>query len=127
VNSLVIARLEEKAKTFAARIVKSVEVGKNTNCFTLRAEGPDVDFKLPSSTDVTSIGRHFLIRSFSMPKVKRHYTVCTCMQKEIYEELCNSIRQFKAGEKIIFNSAVLQENWKNDRSEVVCSIKNYNK
>jgi hypothetical protein len=79
VNSLVIARLEEKAKTFAARIVKSVEVGHNTNCFTLRAEGPDVDFKLPSSTDVTAIGRHFLIRSFSLAKVKRHYTICTSM------------------------------------------------
>lgn len=41
-NSLVIARLEEKAKTFAARIVTSGEVGRNTNCFMLRAEGPEV-------------------------------------------------------------------------------------
>lgn len=44
VNSLVIARLEERAKTFAARIVASSEVGRNTNCFTLRAEGLDVKF-----------------------------------------------------------------------------------
>ena len=42
VNSLAIARLEEKAKSFAARIVSSSEVGKNTNCFTFRAEGPEI-------------------------------------------------------------------------------------
>ena len=36
------------------------------------------------------------------------------------------MRQFKSGEKIVFNSAVLQENWKTDRSEVICTIKNYN-
>ncbi|CDW78413.1 cytochrome b5-like heme steroid binding domain containing protein [Stylonychia lemnae] len=127
VNTLVIARLEEKAKTFAARIVTSTEVGRNTNTFTLKAEGPEVHFKLPSSTDVTAIGRHFLIRSFSNSKVKRHYTVCTCMKKEIYDELCNALRQFQAGERILFNNAVLQENWNSDKSEVVCTVKNYNK
>lgn len=91
VNSLVIARLEEKAKTFAARIEASTEVGKNTNCFTFRAEGPEVSFQLPASTDVTAIGRHFLVRSFTNPRVSRHYTVCTSMKKEIYEELCGAV------------------------------------
>lgn len=126
VNSLVIARLEEKASSFATRIVSSTEVGKNTNCITLKAEGPDVSFRLPSSIDVTAIGRHFLIRSFSMPRVKRHYTVCTSMQKELYEELVNAINLFKRGERVTFNDSKLPENWQKS-GEIVCTVKNYNK
>eukprot|EP00347_Sterkiella_histriomuscorum_P024123 403332230 len=126
-NSLVIARLEEKAKSFAARIVSSSEVGKNTNCFHFRAEGPEITFSLPASTDVTAIGRHFLIRSFTNSKVKRHYTVCTSMKKEIYDELCGAIQQFKRGEKVVFNDSVLQENWTNKNAEIVCTVKNYNR
>ena len=126
VNSLVIARLEEKAHSFATRIVNSSEVGKNTNCITLRAEGPDVNFRLPSSIDVTAIGRHFLIRSFAMPKVKRHYTVCTSMQKELYEELNNAINLFKRGDRVVFNDSKLPENWTKN-GEIVCTVKNYSK
>lgn len=53
--------------------------------------------------------------------------MCTCMKKDIYDEYCNALRQFKRGEKIIFNSAVLQENNNSDKAEIVCTVKNYNK
>lgn len=71
VNSLVVGRLEDKAKEFSARISSSSEVNAVTTCFTLRNEGHDVKFKMPPSYDIGSIGRHFLIRSFTMPQKKR--------------------------------------------------------
>lgn len=91
VNTLIVGRLEEKSKTFNTRIASTSEINGNVTCFSLKAEGPEVNFKLPASYDINAIGRHFLIRSFSMPTKKRQYTVCTCMKQDIYSEYVNAI------------------------------------
>jgi hypothetical protein len=127
VSSLAIARLEERAKTFSCRIAGQAEINKNVTCFTLRADGPEIKFRLPASNDIQAIGRHFLVRSFSQPYVKRHYTVCTCMKPEIYSEYMNAIAQFERGDKATFNDGVLQENNYGKQAEIVCTVKNYRK
>ena len=38
-------------------------------------------------SDVSMIGRHFLVSSQRFPKVKRHYTICSCMRPELLKEL----------------------------------------
>lgn len=103
VNSLAIGRLEQKAKTFTAKIKQSKEVGVKTNVFVMDVSGPGQQFRMPASTDLSSIGRHFLIRSFSMPKVKRHYTISTCLKPQIYQEYIKAIRAFKEGRQVEFN------------------------
>lgn len=94
VNTLIIGRLADKAKTFAAKIVDKQAVNSTTSTFVLRIEGSDPNFLLPSSTDIQQIGRHFLVRSYARPNVRRHYTVSSCMQKELYEEYVSACRQF---------------------------------
>jgi len=125
VNSLAIARLEEKAKTFTCRIAAQHEINNTTTCFTLRAEGPEQKFRLPASNDIGAIGRHFLIRSMSQPTAKRHYTVCTCMKPDIYQEYQNAVRAFQRGENVVFNEAVLQEKNYSKECEIICTVKNY--
>lgn len=107
VNSLVIGRIHDRAKTFSARVVTTQDVNSTTKCFILRVEGPDPGFKLPSSTDLEAIGCHFLVRSFFNPKIKRHYTLSTCMKKEIYDEYINAINAFKNGDRVNFHESVL--------------------
>jgi hypothetical protein len=82
------------------RIASTHEITETISTFTFKVEGPDPGFKMPASNDIDAIGRHFLIRSFFLPKVKRHYTVCTCMKKAIYDEYLGAIRQFERGESI---------------------------
>jgi hypothetical protein len=93
--------------------------------FVLQVEGPDPGFRLPDSCDINQIGRHFLMRSFAMPDVRRHYTVATCMKRQIYEEYVRVIEESLKGEKRpIFNTDVLQE--KSQKvSEVIITLKDY--
>ena len=86
INTLIIGRLEENAKLFTAKIQHKTPVNSNVSTFIMQIEGPDPNFILPSSTDIHSIGKHFLVRSYTRPNVRRHYTLSTCMRKELYDE-----------------------------------------
>jgi cytochrome b involved in lipid metabolism len=88
VNSLIVGRLQSKAQVFSCKITDAKEWMKDIYTFVLTCEGSDPGFRLPDSCDINQIGRHFLMRSFAMPSVRRHYTLATCMKREIYEEYC---------------------------------------
>jgi hypothetical protein len=65
IHSIAIGRLDERSKTFSARIQDTLEVpGPATKVFVFKIEGPDPGFRLPASTDLSSMGKHFLVRSF---------------------------------------------------------------
>jgi len=51
------------------------------------------------------------LRSFHNPKVKRHYTVASCMKKDAYDQYIGLINQFKndPNGRFKFNDAVLPE------------------
>jgi cytochrome b involved in lipid metabolism len=56
VNTLVIARLEDKAKTFSVKISESSPITDNVTTFVLKVQGPDPNFRHPASNDIQSIG-----------------------------------------------------------------------
>lgn len=37
------------------------------------------------------IGKHFLCKAIDSKKVKRHYTITNCMDKDVYEEYMKAI------------------------------------
>ena len=38
-------------------------------------------------SDLAMMGRHFLVSSHRFPKIKRHYTICSCMRPELKKAL----------------------------------------
>ena len=109
VNGIAVARLNEKSMTFSANIADSDEVNKTTSSFVLKPIGSECKFIAPSSTDYNAFGRHFLVRSFSMLNVRRHYTLCQSLKKDVYAELLKAIENSKAGKEVKFNNSLLPE------------------
>lgn len=46
-------------------------------------------------SDLSMLGRHFLVYSKEFPEKRRQYTMCNCMQKDVYLEYKNVIDTFK--------------------------------
>ena len=44
---------------------------------------------------ISQIGKHFLVFHRDYPNKKRHYTICNCMQKDVYEEYIRVLKAFK--------------------------------
>jgi hypothetical protein len=95
VNSLAIAKLIKPSETFEGRITSKHVVNKTTKVFTLEITTPNVDYQVPPSTSIETIGKHYLMRSLSNRNVRRHYTVSSCMKRETYQEYLNAIKQFR--------------------------------
>jgi hypothetical protein len=45
-------------------------------------------------SDISSIGKHYLIKCITLPSVKRHYTTSNCMRKHVHDEYIRIIKQF---------------------------------
>lgn len=103
VNSLIIGKLRKPAEIYDAKIVKATKVNSTTKVFTFKLEGQNARFITPSSTDYFSFGMHYLLKSHGMPKVRRHYTISSCMREETYKEYLNAIQLFKSGQSVNFN------------------------
>ena len=92
VNSLAIAKLITPSETLQGVISSSQVINKSTKVFTLQITAPsEANFKVPASTSVETIGKHYLFRSLNNPNVRRHYTVSSCMKPETYKEYLNAI------------------------------------
>ena len=65
------------------------------------------------------------MRSYARPSVKRHYTVSTCMMKDLYDEYLRVCRCFERSEAVNFDETLLQENWETRGQEIVFTVKNY--
>jgi hypothetical protein len=97
VNGMIIGKLGEASETFEGQIESSHDVNSTTKVFTLKISGDSVRYSAPASTNVDTIGKHYLVRSHHNPKVRRHYTVSQCMRPETYKEYMSLIQQFKDG------------------------------
>lgn len=95
VNQLIIGRLIEKAHTFSVRVSASQVINHFSKTFIMRAEGHDPGWRAPASTDLSNFGRHYLLRSYSNPKVKRHYTIAASMKRDAYDQYCGLIHQYR--------------------------------
>ena len=91
VNSLIVGKLNEKACAFSARVTAKYEVNKSTKVFVMKLEGADSRYQAPPSTSVETMGKHYLVRSFNHPNVRRHYTISSCMKQDTYNEYVRAI------------------------------------
>lgn len=100
-------------------------MNKTTKVFTLQITTQNVNYRVPSSTSIETIGKHYLFRSLNNRNVRRHYTVSSCMKKETYQEYMNAIRSFREKKpQIQFDERVLVEN--SSTNEIIFTAKNYN-
>ena len=92
----------------------------------MKLEGADSSYISPKTTSIESFGKHYLVRSLANPRVRRHYTVASCMKQEVYQGYINAIESFKNGGRHgSINDGIFVNNL-NDRSdEIVIAIKNY--
>ena len=91
VNTLIVARLNESAPTMNVVIKESYALNDSTEAYVLTAGQRTSRLHAPKSTDVSCIGRHYLIRSVNMPHVKRQYTLCQSLQQNVYDDLLQGV------------------------------------
>jgi len=123
VNHIIVGRLIERATTFSVRITATQVINHQTKTSILRAEGKEPGWAAPASTDLSSFGRHYLLRSYHNPEVRRHYSAAACMKTDAYQQYVGLINQYKEGDTLTFDEKVLPEN--QEEAEVVFVSKNY--
>ena len=72
--------------------------------------------------DLSMVGRHFLVSSKRFPKIKRHYTICSCMRPEILKALINLELDVLNGKSLTFDMNLLDSK---DQDKICLSLKNY--
>jgi len=79
---------QEQVKEEMFRISNKERVTDTTFTFTFtQKENNPVHNLKRWYSDLGMMGKHFLVSSKRFPKIKRHYTICSCMRPEILEEL----------------------------------------
>ena len=68
------------------------------------------------------MGRHFLVSSKRFPKIKRHYTICSCMRPELLNELLKLAQDVNNGKQINFDMSLLDTK---DQDKICLTLKNY--
>ena len=69
------------------------------------------------------LGKHFLAYKISNPHIKRHYTKCNVMKKEIYQEY---LRAIKEGMETGNAFPIVQENIEEKEArDIVLTIEDY--
>jgi hypothetical protein len=125
VNRLATHKLISPSETFQGVVVSKQDINKLTKVFTFQITSPsEVNYRVPPSTSIETIGKHYLVRSLNNPNVRRHYTLSSCMKPETYNEYLNAIQQFRNKSPYInFNEKVLVEN--SGKNEIIFTAKNY--
>lgn len=125
VNKIVVGRLNDRAHTFTVRVSATQVINHFSKVFIMRVEGPDPNWRAPESTDLSQFGRHYLLRSYSRSKVKRHYSVASCMRNDAYQQYLGLVKQYRENPDgpFKFDEAVLPE--AQQEPEVVFVCKNY--
>ena len=73
-------------------------------------------------SDLGMIGRHFLVSSKRFPKIKRHYTICSCMRPELTEAFLKLAHDVLYGNQIDFDLELLNTS---DQDKICLTLKNY--
>ena len=73
-------------------------------------------------SDMGMIGRHFLVYSKRFPKIKRHYTICSCMRPELMNALLKLAHDVLNSNQIDFNTELLSTK---DQDKICLTLKNY--
>jgi hypothetical protein len=121
-NGLAVAHLGETTSTFKASLV-SVDMINKTSA--------TVSMSLPESvkgvslfySDLSMIGKHYLLQSVGNHNIKRHYTISNCMHKEAYQEYVRLLSVYLKGEKT--QSGLDKYTIERPSGEMVLTIKNY--
>lgn len=87
-----IARLESEAEKLCLSVTNVNKINSTTATYTL-TKSSEVNEALKIKTKslkvyfkgVKMIGKHFLMNSVMDRRVKRQYTICNCLTKEIYD------------------------------------------
>ncbi len=46
-------------------------------------------------SDLSTLGKHYVVNNTLFPDKKRQYTICNCMEKTVYSEYVKIIEMFK--------------------------------
>jgi len=46
-------------------------------------------------SDLSNLGKHYVVNNTLFPDKKRQYTICNCMEKTVYSEYVKVIEMFK--------------------------------
>jgi hypothetical protein len=105
-------------------IVEKMSVNELTTTFTFgHAGGETVPNLKRWYSDLSMIGRHFLIYSKAIPNVKRQYTICSAMRPDLHEQLIGAIKSVTSPEgDFEFNKASLNDV---DQDKICLTLKNY--
>lgn len=99
------------APSFRAELVSRNEIvlGRVFSV-TFKAESEDpIDGVQSHYCELDMIGRHFLINETKRAK-KRHYTICNCMEKNMYKEYIRVLESFCNGKPVkTFKKELLRE------------------
>ena len=106
------------------KITEKVPINSTTSTITFNALTQAKGIKRYYS-DIDTIGKHFLVTQEQSQYLKRHYTICNCMKKEVYEEYMRVIRQSleTSGQTLEFNQNYISEI---DQQDIIVTVKNYN-
>lgn len=90
------------------RISNKERVTDSTFTFTFTQKENSVVHNLKRwYSDLAMVGRHFLVSSKRFPKIKRHYTICSCMRPEILQALINLELDVLNGKQLNFDMTLL--------------------
>ena len=92
VNSLIVAKLNDYAPIVAAKVSSNFAINDTTTAYYFAVTGQKY-LKPPGITDVSCIGRHYLIRAKNMPKVKRQYTLCQSLNPSVHDLLHEAVKK----------------------------------
>lgn len=74
-----------EAPQFICRVSNRYRVNSFTETITFMTDRSISGLKLYHS-DLTMLGKHYLVEKVTKPSVKRNYTISNCMKKEVYDE-----------------------------------------
>lgn len=101
-NSMIIGHLEGQGevKPVKIRIAEKMTVNSIANSFKFETIGGGKVKNLKHwYSDLTMIGRHFLLYSEDMVKIKRQYTICNSIVPHVYEALLKLCSEKTSGQK----------------------------
>jgi hypothetical protein len=93
VNTLIIGKLEESAPKYKCIIVDRVCVSSKIQTMVLKTDKIIPGLKA-FHPDISAMGKHYMVRCMSLPKVRRNYTISNAMRKHIYDEYINTCKQY---------------------------------
>lgn len=84
-NSLIIGKLERSVPTYICSVHDRHQINSFTQTIVFVTKDVVPGLRTFHS-DISMIGKHYLVRKHNNHNVNRHYTISNCMRKDVYEE-----------------------------------------